>query len=327
LATAVADRLRRAVPFEGLCLLTVDPATLLPTFEVVEDALPPGAMRRLGEIEIREPDVNKFVDLAHAEPVAASLSAATAGDLDQSLRQREVRRPNGFEDELRSVLTGPGGTWGALTLLREAHRPHFTPAEVAFVASLADAVADGLRRAALLDAGSTGEEGVGLVVLADDDTVELADEAGARWLDELEPGPTGLPIVVQSVGDQTRAAATGASDVLARARVRTMSGQWLVVRGSQLGDRIVVVLEPARAAELAPLLVDAYGLTDRERTVTELVAQGRSTTEIADRLHLSAYTVQDHLKSIFDKSGTGTRGELVAQLFVDRHALDDPPAS
>ena len=41
---------------------------------------------------------------------------------------------------------------------------------------------------------------------------------------------------------------------------------------------------------------------------------------IGSRLHLSAYTVQDHLKSIFDKTGTGTRGGLVARLFFDHYA-------
>jgi DNA-binding CsgD family transcriptional regulator len=49
------------------------------------------------------------------------------------------------------------------------------------------------------------------------------------------------------------------------------------------------------------------------------VGRGLSTTEIADQLHLSAYTVQDHLKSIFDKSGTSSRGELVSRLFFDHH--------
>ena len=75
-----------------------------------------------------------------------------------------------------------------------------------------------------------------------------------------------------------------------------------------------------RPHELAPLIADAYGLTDRENLVTELVAKGLPTNDIGQRLHLSVYTVQDHLKSIFDKTGAGSRGELVARLYFDHHA-------
>ena len=79
------------------------------------------------------------------------------------------------------------------------------------------------------------------------------------------------------------------------------------MRGSVLGDgpdsSVAVLIEDAQPVELAPLIADAYGLTDRERRVTELVAKGLSTNDIGQRLHLSAYTVQDHLKSIFDKTG------------------------
>jgi DNA-binding CsgD family transcriptional regulator len=57
------------------------------------------------------------------------------------------------------------------------------------------------------------------------------------------------------------------------------------------------------------MIAAAYGLTDRERQVTELVAQGLSTRQVAGRLYASAYTVQDHLKS-----GTGSRGDLIAKL-------------
>ena len=96
------------------------------------------------------------------------------------------------------------------------------------------------------------------------------------------------------------------------------------MRGSVLGDgpdsSVAVLIEQAQPAELAPLIADAYGLTDRERRVTELVAKGFSTNDIGQRLHLSAYTVQDHLKSIFDKTGAGSRGELVARLFFDHYA-------
>jgi DNA-binding CsgD family transcriptional regulator len=338
---AVTRILGRAVPFDGICLLTMDPATLLPTGEIVEDGLPAAAMIRLTEIELREPDFNKFTALTRAHQPTASLSGATAGDLDRSLRQREVRRPSGFADELRAVLSGTTGTWGALTLLREARSPHFTPVEVRFVASLAGALADGLRRAELLgdavDGG--GDDDTGLLVLAADGTVEMANPAAGRWLDELGAGdrPGGhLPLAVRAVASRARAAGgagAGANDGddnggpaarLARARIRTPAGRWVVVRGSLLGDgpgsRVAVLLEAARPPELAPLIADAYGFTERERLVIELVARGFPTSEIAGRLHLSAYTVQDHLKSIFEKSGTGSRGDLVARLFFDHYA-------
>jgi DNA-binding CsgD family transcriptional regulator len=75
-----------------------------------------------------------------------------------------------------------------------------------------------------------------------------------------------------------------------------------------------------RPPELASLVVDLYGLTPRERQVTELVARGHSTGEIAAALHVSAYTVQDHLKSVFEKFGASSRGDVIARLFFDHHA-------
>ena len=315
--------LHRAVPFDGICLLTIDPATLLPTGEVAENGLPAAARPRLTEIELREPDFNKFTALARARRPAASLSEATASDLDQSLRQRELRRPSGFEDELRAVLAGATGTWGALTLLREAKRPHFTAAEVRFVASLAGPLADGLRRAALFggpaEAGEDHDDhdGPGLLLLAADNTVEMTNRAADHWLDELTEGarPTAqLPVVVRAVANRARRASTGDSREGRSGpgprphRRGAVGGGARFALGDGRGSRVAVLLEAARPPELAPLIADAYGFTERERLVTELVARASRRARSLLGCTCRAYTVQDHLKSIFDKSGTGSRG-------------------
>jgi DNA-binding CsgD family transcriptional regulator len=105
---------------------------------------------------------------------------------------------------------------------------------------------------------------------------------------------------------------------LPRLRMRTPAGRWVVLHGSWLptdeGDAVAVIIEEASSADLAPILMMAYGLTDQERVVT-----GLSTREIAGTLHITANTVQDHLKSIFEKTGVRSRRELSAALLQQQY--------
>jgi DNA-binding CsgD family transcriptional regulator len=343
LARNMTRILERTVSFDAAGLLTVDPATLLPTGEVVEARLgvstvDPVLWRRFIDIEVLERDFNKFRMLARQGPPAASLNAATRGELGDSIRYRELCRPIGFDDEVRVVCADSTGTWGALTLARESGRPCFDPSDVGFLASLAPLLADGLRRAAILGNVATADEReTGVVVLDQDNSVATATPGTERMLADLAAGDTPgaeLPVAVLSVAAQARRIASDyhndpdgrkpRADTFARARVRTTCGHWVTVRGSVMGDgpdcSVAVLMEEAQPPELAPLIADAYGLTDRERRVTELVAKGLPTNDIGQRLHVSAYTVQDHLKSIFDKTGAGSRGELIARLFFDHYA-------
>jgi DNA-binding CsgD family transcriptional regulator len=81
-----------------------------------------------------------------------------------------------------------------------------------------------------------------------------------------------------------------------------------------------VIIHPATPQDIAPVIALSYGLTERECHVAMQCVQGRATKEIARALSLSPYTVQDHLKSIFEKTGVRSRGEMVGQVFLDHYA-------
>ena len=148
--------LERALPFDAAGMLTVDPATLLPTaLAGVSNGVDLDVSPRFIEIEVREPDYNKFSVLARHGRRAASLSTATRGDLDKSTRYRELCRPLGFGDEMRVVCSDSTGAWGDVILARESRRRRFNASEVSFIGSLAPLLADGLRRAAILGQAAT----------------------------------------------------------------------------------------------------------------------------------------------------------------------------
>jgi DNA-binding CsgD family transcriptional regulator len=106
----------------------------------------------------------------------------------------------------------------------------------------------------------------------------------------------------------------------ARLRVRTRTGRWAVLHASWMSsgaaeDTVAVIIEDAAPAEIAPVIMAAYGLTAREQAISRLVCQGLLTRRISERLHLTIDTVQDHLKSVYARTGVHSRGELVALVF------------
>ncbi|HET6886268.1 MAG TPA: helix-turn-helix transcriptional regulator, partial [Rubrobacteraceae bacterium] len=83
--------------------------------------------------------------------------------------------------------------------------------------------------------------------------------------------------------------------------------------------RIAVIFEEARPSEIAPLIVEAHGLTKREGEITRLVMRGLSTAEVSEELHITPNTVRDHFKAIFEKVGVRSRRELVARVFTQHY--------
>lgn len=96
-----------------------------------------------------------------------------------------------------------------------------------------------------------------------------------------------------------------------------------------------MIIEPAHPNQISPLLMSAYGLTEREQEVTSLVLRGRSTSQIAAKLVLSPHTVQEHLKAVFEKTEVRSRRELIGKIYLahyetrvrdnERRAIDERP--
>lgn len=63
----------------------------------------------------------------------------------------------------------------------------------------------------------------------------------------------------------------------------------------------------------ADLLARACGLTAREREVFDHLVTGRDTAQVSRLMFVSPSTVQDHLKSVFDKTGVRNRRSLLAR--------------
>jgi DNA-binding CsgD family transcriptional regulator len=319
LSLRVGDKLRSAVPFDHACWHTVDPSTFMFT-GVTKDSLRDEL--RLPYHEYATPDVNQWADLAKRRVPVGVLSATTDGAPQRSARFRELLQPLGIGDEMRAAFVARGACWGACGIFRDRGHGDFDADDAAVLARIAPHLADGFRRALMLGAVGGGESGPGVTLFTASGAVDSMDPVAEKHLAGLvgaDPGPGAVAPVVAAVAERARRGGQGPP---AKARVRATDGGWLVLYGTRLGgdaDRIAVLSEPAGPADLWPLVAAAYGLTARERDVAVACMRGRSTTEIAESLFVSPYTVQDHLTSMFDKVGVRSRRALVARIFYEHY--------
>ena len=328
------DSVNRAVPHVASCMATVDPSTLLLTGTVKF-----GALRGVdshdhdwGLIEYGSPEPTSFRNLGTSEHPAVGMHLFEERTGVGSARMGEFMRPNfGFTDEMRVVFRDRGQVWGGAALFRDGSQgEHFDDNDVEFLASLSSVMSVGVRSgllASLAADPSVAPTGPAVVIVGADGTVQQVSAGAEQRLEQLVGSATHLEAagIVTSLVGAARRYARGEVDLPPRCRVRSRSGMWLVLhattlspRGDTCGD-VVVTIDEARPPEIVPLVVAAFDLTQRERDVTQMVLQGVDTKEIAATLHVSTYTVQDHLKSVFDKADVRSRRELIARIYFDQY--------
>ena len=318
--------LRAAAPFDAYVWMLTDPVTSVGVAPLADvpclDQLP-----RLIGLKYRTA-VNRWTGLSTSTSTAASLYGATGGQPSRSRLWRELLDGCGIGDVVSVVYTDRFGCWGFLDLWRSADTAPFNPDEIAFLIDTAPTVTAALRQCQGLTftehaPGAPAHPGPVVLMLSRDLEV-LAQTPDTKQLLQVLVPATGdrapIPASAYNVGAQLIATELGVDANPPTARVHVAEGQWVTLRAARIGDTapvadrdIAVTIEQTSPSERLDLFSRAVALSPRESELVGYLAAGADTRELAARMHLSEHTVQDHLKSIFTKTGTRTRRALLTR--------------
>jgi DNA-binding CsgD family transcriptional regulator len=320
----------RVVPHISACVATVDPSTLLLTGTLKFGDLhgKDDHDHEWGLIEYGTREPTSFLELAHRAVPAVAVRESDPG----SVRLNEFMADRyGYTDELRVVMRDRGQVWGAVAMFRGGDDESFDAQDAQLLASLSGTLSIGMRLGLLGRLGdipAVTAAGPAVVIVGPDDQITSMSSGAEARLSELKYADhqTEATGIIAALVGTARRFARGEVAHPPRARVRARTGMWLVLHASPMSPRegqptgdVVITIDEARPPEIVPLVVAAFNLTDRERAVTERVLQGMDTKDIAASLHLSAYTVQDHLKAVFTKADVRSRRELIARVYFDQY--------
>ncbi|MEU1862791.1 helix-turn-helix transcriptional regulator [Streptomyces gardneri] len=259
---------------------------------------------------------------------AAALSGLPEGE--RGPLWEELLRPAGVRDVASAVFRDRFGCWGFLDLWR--YGAEFGAADLAYLDAVAGPVTEALRRAqaAAFPARPPGTDRPGplVLLLSPDLRVRGQTPEAPAYLAGLIPPEEGrapIPAAAYNVAAQLLAREAGVDPNPPRARVHLADGLWLTLRAARIehgpgaevpppSDReIAVTIEETTPADRLDVFCRAHGLTGRETELLGHLADGADTGAVAQTMSLSALTVQDHLKSIFTKTGTRHRRALLAR--------------
>jgi DNA-binding CsgD family transcriptional regulator len=322
LRLAVLEEIRRVVAFDAHAWLLTDPETEVGSAPLADVPCLP-ELPRLIRLKYLTP-TNRWTRLDGA---VGLLSAATEGRLERSLVWREMLADHGVTDVASLVFRCRYGCWGFLDLWRSGSAGTFTSSEAAFLAALAKPVTDALRRCAAntftLAAPAIARIGPVVLVLSPNLDVRAQTPETTEYLKVLVPPGADqrpIPAGAYNVGAQLLAAEVGVDRHPPTARVHLSNGVWLTLRAARIDTSgpaaeqdIAVAIDIASPAERTSLFGRASGLSARELELLGHLLTGSDTRQIAAQMFLSENTVQDHLKSIFSKTGTSNRRLLLAR--------------
>lgn len=322
LRRALLDEINRNVTFDGYAWLLTDPETEVGCDPVADvPNMPMPQLPKLIRLKYAT-DTNRWTSMK--APVGRLLDA-TGGNPAQSPLWRELLAEYEVVDLASLVFRDRFGCWAFLDLHRVRPSEPFTERDIEYLTAIVAPVTEAIR-SAQADTFHIAEPanipgGPAVLVLSPDLRVRAQTPETEAYLRALVP-PRGdrqpIPAGAYNVGAQLRANEDGVDSHPPRARVHLGQGVWLTLRAARIVESdesdadIAVTVEPTSINERMALFSLAHGLTKREAEIVAGCARGTDTRRLAKELFVSPNTIQDHFKSIFTKTRTRTRGELLA---------------
>ncbi len=346
LRAQLLGQLQKVLPFDAYVWLLTDPTSTVGSAPLAEVPCLPQLPALIKRKYLTT--VNRWTELCRGNDPVGLLQLGTSGQPTRSLLWREMLCDIGISDIASLVFADRYGCWGFLDLWRRDQR--YTAADADWLAGVSATITRALRRrlaSAFAESAPAGRPPGGPAVLILDDHLRIISRTAAAtdWLRSLLPTPAGrspIPAVAYNVAAQLLAAEAGVDSHPPSVRTRVAGQAWVTLRASRLhaddeldsvapvailrsphsgpvqagatesgAGLIAVSIEETTAGPRLDLFAKSHGLSDREQQVLELLSRAAETRDIAIQMAITEYTVQDHLKSIFHKTGLSSRNALL----------------
>jgi DNA-binding CsgD family transcriptional regulator len=276
-----------------------------------------------------------FKTISNLKAVVTTGNIISFGDLIKSEYYNDFLEPQSIHYQMTIYLRSGGKLLGALALFRSKSEKDFSLHENAKGELLASQLTGALEKSIYIDKVNKSKEVInsicpdlpykGLIVLDESlepvyineeakKTIPSLTEERELWEDSLFPLPKELYIQCKQLTECSKqgedSSTSREAKILDKSTGQTTSTNLRLINYSRDSGLYLICMNQNESGSLLANHLKQFGLTRRELEVTGLVCEGFKNSEIGEKLFISEYTVENHLRSIYEKLGVKNRTSM-----------------
>lgn len=271
--------------------------------------------------------IDPFLKTINAsKTVMTTSNVVSFGDLIKSEYYNDFLKPQSIHYQMAIQLRSGGQLLGTMALFRSKHEKNFSPRENTKSELLASQLAGALEKSIFIDKVNKSKEIInsicpdlpykGIIVLDESlepvyineearETISSLTEKKELWEDSLFPLPKELYIQCKLLTECSKqgedSSTSRETKILNKSTGQTTSTNLRLINYSRDSGLYMICMNQDESGTLLSKHLKKFGLTRRELEVTGLVCEGFKNSEIGKKLFISEYTVENHLRSIYEK--------------------------